>query len=98
MVVSANDIGWFVLYNTIMETHHMSGLLDHLKQQISADGAMTVANYMTECLANPEYGYYILNEPFGVSGDFVTAPEISQMFGELLGLWAVHQWHAMDKP
>ena len=76
----------------------MSGLLDHLKQQISADGAVTVANYMTECLANPEYGYYILNEPFGVSGDFVTAPEISQIFGELLGLWVVHQWHAMDKP
>ena len=76
----------------------MSGLLGHLKQRISNDGAMTVAEYMAECLANPEHGYYIHNEPFGVSGDFVTAPEISQMFGELLGLWAVHQWYAMGKP
>ena len=76
----------------------MTGLLDHLKQRIARNGAITVADYMEECLANPEYGYYIHNEPFGVSGDFITAPEISQMFGELLGLWAVHQWHAMDKP
>jgi len=76
----------------------MSGMLDHLKQLISQRGALTVADYMFECLTNPDYGYYVHSEPFGASGDFVTAPEISQVFGELIGLWAVHQWHAMDKP
>ncbi len=76
----------------------MSGMIDHLKKKISQIGAITVADYMFECLANPKYGYYVHNEPFGVSGDFVTAPEVSQMFGELLGLWAVHQWHALGKP
>lgn len=76
----------------------MSGLLDHIKQRIVNEGALSVADYMNECLSNPTHGYYTHNEPFGVSGDFITAPEISQMFGELLGLWAVHQWHALDKP
>lgn len=76
----------------------MNPLIDHLKSLISEIGAIDVAQYMEECLGNPDHGYYILNEPFGVAGDFITSPEISQMFGELLGLWAVHQWHAMDKP
>jgi NADH dehydrogenase [ubiquinone] 1 alpha subcomplex assembly factor 7 len=76
----------------------MSDILDHLKKRITQSGALTVADYMSECLANPEHGYYFHNEPFGTSGDFVTAPEISQVFGELLGLWVVHQWHAMGKP
>lgn len=76
----------------------MTGLMEHLKSQIAETGAIDVATYMAECLSNPDHGYYIHNEPFGVSGDFITAPEVSQMFGELIGLWAVHQWHAMDKP
>jgi NADH dehydrogenase [ubiquinone] 1 alpha subcomplex assembly factor 7 len=76
----------------------MIGMLDHLKRRISKSGALTVADYMFECLTNPDYGYYVHSEPFGASGDFVTAPEISQVFGELLGLWVVHQWHAMGKP
>jgi NADH dehydrogenase [ubiquinone] 1 alpha subcomplex assembly factor 7 len=82
----------------VMEKNHMSGMLDHLKTRISQSGAITVADYMFECLTNPEHGYYVHNEPFGIFGDFVTAPEISQVFGELMGLWAVHQWHAMGKP
>ncbi len=76
----------------------MSGLLTHIKQRIAKEGALSIADYMGECLSNPIQGYYMHNEPFGVSGDFITAPEISQMFGELIGLWAVHQWHALDKP
>ncbi len=76
----------------------MSGLLDHLRERIRSDGALDVAQYMEACLSHPQFGYYFHSEPFGLSGDFVTAPEISQMFGELLGLWAVHQWHAMGKP
>ncbi|NQW00299.1 MAG: SAM-dependent methyltransferase [Rhodospirillales bacterium] len=76
----------------------MSGLLDHLKARITAQGPIDVGQYMEECLSNPDFGYYQHQQPFGASGDFITAPDISQMFGELLGLWAVHQWHAMGKP
>ena len=49
---------------------------------------MPVAQYMSLCLTHPKHGYYITRDPFGASGDFTTAPEVSQMFGELLGLWA----------
>ena len=52
------------------------------------DGPITVADYMALCLADPDDGYYTTREPFGAAGDFVTAPEISQMFGELIGVWA----------
>ncbi len=76
----------------------MSTLQEHLRDRISREGAIDIAAYMEACLSHPDYGYYLHHEPFGGSGDFITAPEISQMFGELLGLWAVHQWHAMDKP
>ena len=63
-----------------------------------ADGPMTVADYMALCLGDPEHGYYMRREPFGRAGDFVTAPEVSQMFGELIGLWAVAAWQAMGAP
>lgn len=76
----------------------MNGLSEHLAARIAVEGALDIAQFMEACLSHPEFGYYLHHEPFGVSGDFITAPEISQMFGELLGLWAVHQWHAMDKP
>jgi SAM-dependent MidA family methyltransferase len=49
-------------------------------------------------LSHPRYGYYTRREPFGVAGDFVTAPEISQMFGELIGLWAAEMWHLGGAP
>jgi len=53
---------------------------------------MTVAQYMTICLHDPEQGYYATREPVGARGDFITAPEISQMFGELIGLWCAQVW------
>ena len=56
--------------------------------RIAAAGPMPVAQYMTLCLTHPQHGYYITRDPFGADGDFITAPEISQMFGELIGLWA----------
>ncbi len=59
---------------------------------------MTVAAFMAEALGHPQYGYYARQDPFGAAGDFVTAPEISQMFGELLGLWCVERWVACGKP
>jgi SAM-dependent MidA family methyltransferase len=59
---------------------------------------MPVWRYMELCLAHPAYGYYTNRDPLGREGDFVTAPEVSQMFGELLGLWAASVWKAMGSP
>ena len=53
---------------------------------------------MTEVLTNPKYGYYVNQNPFGKTGDFVTAPEVSQIFGELIGLWFADLWLKMDRP
>lgn len=63
-----------------------------LLDRIVHSGPMTVADYMQECLLHPEHGYYIAHEPFGSEGDFITAPEISQMFGELVGLSLAQTW------
>ena len=56
-------------------------LLDHLKRRIALGGPITIADFMSDALAHPEYGYYRKQDPFGRKGDFITAPEISQMFG-----------------
>jgi len=69
-----------------------------LARTIALTGPMTVADYMEQCLFHPEHGYYTTHEPFGAQGDFVTAPEISQMFGELLGLWAADSWLRLGSP
>ena len=65
---------------------------------VAQDGPLSVERYMALCLGHPTLGYYTTRDPFGAAGDFVTAPEISQMFGELLGLWAVAVWDAMGRP
>src|SRR4029077_16943134 len=54
--------------------------------------------YMQAALAHPEFGYYTTRNPFGRQGDFITAPEISQIFGELLGAWLAGQWMALGSP
>lgn len=77
---------------------HATPLARDLAQRIRADGPLTVADYMAECLFHPRHGYYSTREPFGRGGDFVTAPEISQMFGELLGLWAADTWMRLGAP
>ena len=59
---------------------------------------MPVRQYMDTCLTHPEHGYYMTRDPLGRAGDFVTSPEISQMFGELVGLWAASAWHVMGQP
>jgi NADH dehydrogenase [ubiquinone] 1 alpha subcomplex assembly factor 7 len=59
---------------------------------------MTVADYMTAALTDAGQGYYTTRDPLGREGDFITAPEISQMFGELVGLWCADVWQAMGAP
>ncbi|MCX5578033.1 class I SAM-dependent methyltransferase [Kaistia terrae] len=76
----------------------MTPLGEKLVRRIENFGPITVADYMAACLGDPEFGYYTTREPFGAAGDFVTAPEVSQMFGELLGLWAVTTWQRMGSP
>jgi NADH dehydrogenase [ubiquinone] 1 alpha subcomplex assembly factor 7 len=73
-------------------------LLEHLRRRIEADGPLTVAEYMEDALAHPTLGYYATRDPLGVRGDFITAPEVSQMFGEMLGLWAAVVWQSMGAP
>lgn len=65
---------------------------------IAENGPMTVARYMALALTHPEFGYYMRKDPLGVKGDFTTAPEISQVFGELVGAWLASQWITMGKP
>jgi len=69
-----------------------------LKERIRRDGPMPLAEYMQACLTDPEHGYYRKRHAIGRRGDFVTAPEISQVFGELIGLWAAVVWQQMGKP
>ncbi|MBK1635254.1 class I SAM-dependent methyltransferase [Rhodovulum adriaticum] len=76
----------------------MTPLADLLARRIAATGPITVADYMAECLLHPEHGYYTRAEPFGAAGDFTTAPEISQMFGELIGLWLAQVWLDQGAP
>ncbi|MGH6816586.1 MAG: class I SAM-dependent methyltransferase [Hyphomicrobiaceae bacterium] len=69
-----------------------------LKDRIRHDGPMTVEEYMAACLHDPEHGYYRTRTAIGTHGDFVTAPEIGQVFGEILGLWAAVAWQRMGQP
>lgn len=76
----------------------MTPLARSLARRIAAAGPITVAEFMTECLLHPEHGYYTTHEPFGAAGDFITAPEISQMFGELIGLCLAQAWIDQGRP
>lgn len=75
-----------------------NALPDLIRKQIEAEGAISVARYMQLALQHPEHGYYVKGDPLGHDGDFVTAPEISQMFGEMIGLWCAELWRKMGKP
>jgi NADH dehydrogenase [ubiquinone] 1 alpha subcomplex assembly factor 7 len=75
-----------------------SPLLSEIKKLIKSSGPMPVWRYMELCLMHPKHGYYLSRDPLGREGDFTTAPEVSQMFGELLGLWAASVWKAIGSP
>ncbi len=76
----------------------MNDLLSIIKERIAENGPIPVSEYMSLCLAHPEHGYYMKRDPLGKDGDFITSPEISQVFGELLGLWIANQWEKQGKP
>ncbi len=76
----------------------MNPLAGIIAAEIGQAGPMSVARYMTLALLDPRHGYYTTREPFGAAGDFTTAPEISQMFGELIGLWAADLWQRLGMP
>jgi SAM-dependent MidA family methyltransferase len=69
-----------------------------IRRRIAMHGPMSVGQYMSLCLTHPQHGYYVTRDPLGVGGDFTTAPEVSQMFGELIGLWACSVWRQMGSP
>lgn len=73
-------------------------LEEQLIAQIRSDGPISVEHYMAACLGDPQHGYYMGKDPFGRGGDFTTAPEISQMFGEAIGVWFATAWMMMGKP
>jgi SAM-dependent MidA family methyltransferase len=69
-----------------------------IRRLIGLAGPMPVAEFMGHCLGHPQHGYYVTHDPFGAGGDFTTSPEISQMFGELVGLWSAAVWQQMGSP
>jgi NADH dehydrogenase [ubiquinone] 1 alpha subcomplex assembly factor 7 len=73
-------------------------LTDQLIRRISRGGPISLAEFMAVALTHPKTGYYMSGDPFGAAGDFVTAPEVSQMFGELIGLWSVDCWEKLGRP
>ena len=69
-----------------------------IKSIIRQSGPISVRDYFALCLGDPDHGYYRKKEPFGVDGDFITAPEISQLFGEMIGIFLIHAWQKHGKP
>ncbi|MGJ8621514.1 MAG: class I SAM-dependent methyltransferase [Yoonia sp.] len=76
----------------------MTALGDLLAARIARTGPISLADYMADCLMHPEHGYYATRDPLGQAGDFITAPEISQMFGELIGLALAQAWLDQGSP
>jgi len=67
-------------------------LSEEIKNIIRNDGPLAISKYMEMCLLHPQHGYYVKQDPLGRGGDFTTAPEISQIFGEIIGIWALDWW------
>jgi len=77
-----------------IETQTKNFMVSHIERH----GPITVAEYMSLALNHPVFGYYQTQEPLGAQGDFTTAPEISQLFGELIGIWCLKSWEALGEP
>src|SRR5579863_10016934 len=76
----------------------MIELAARIARQIRREGPLSIAAYMAIALHDPEAGYYARHDPLGTAGDFITAPEISQIFGELIGLWCADLWRHLGEP
>lgn len=76
----------------------MTTLKEKIKEIIAVNGPITVSQYMTLALTDPQFGYYQTKAPFGSTGDFITAPEISQLFGEMIAIWVLASWKAQGSP
>jgi len=76
----------------------MTPLGREIAARIASAGPLPIDEFMRLCLSHPEHGYYRKQMPVGAAGDFITAPEISQVFGELIGLWAAEVWSTMGRP
>ncbi|XP_070661486.1 uncharacterized protein [Malus domestica] len=96
------DVDRSGLYNPPEHSHEPtsdSELVKHLKGIIKfRGGPISVAEYMEEVLTNPKAGFYMNRDVFGAGGDFITSPEVSQMFGEMVGVWAMSLWEQMGQP
>ena len=75
-----------------------NNLEDLIKNLIKQQGAISVASFMTLALQHPEFGYYTTKNPIGRTGDFITSPEVTQLFGEIIGVWCVDAWERIGKP
>jgi NADH dehydrogenase [ubiquinone] 1 alpha subcomplex assembly factor 7 len=69
-----------------------------IREMIKEQGPLPIDRFMEVCLSHPQHGYYMQRDPFGREGDFTTAPEISQVFGELIGIWVSQVWQLMGSP
>lgn len=83
---------------SIEEPVEHEGLMREMARHIRFHGPLTVKEFMSVALTHPKYGYYMRGDIFGRSGDFVTSPEVSQAFGELLGIWCVACWQELGRP
>ena len=81
-----------------MSTRHFASLEEKLAFQIDQQGPISLAAFMHACLADPQFGYYTTRPGIGEEADFITAPEISQMFGELIGGWCAAAWQQLGRP
>ncbi|XP_019454282.1 PREDICTED: protein arginine methyltransferase NDUFAF7 homolog, mitochondrial [Lupinus angustifolius] len=100
--ISSISIDRSSLYNPPGHSHQPhsdSELSKHLKGIIKfRGGPISVGEYMSQVLTNPKSGYYINRDVFGAQGDFITSPEVSQMFGEMVGVWVMCLWEQMGQP
>ncbi|XP_011298325.1 NADH dehydrogenase [ubiquinone] complex I, assembly factor 7 homolog isoform X2 [Fopius arisanus] len=78
--------------STISTKQEKSHMFKYLHSKMKACGPITVAEYMKEALTHPTEGYYMKRDVFGSQGDFITSPEISQLFGEMIGVWVLSEW------
>jgi NADH dehydrogenase [ubiquinone] 1 alpha subcomplex assembly factor 7 len=93
--MAPRDAEAYLEVNSRQAVTEFSPLQSEITKLIKSSGPMPVWRYMELCLLHPEHGYYVSRDPLGREGDFTTAPEVSQMFGELLGLWAASVWKAI---